>query len=110
MPKATRIAVLVSPSNDVSLALFPLEGPPVARQLEVQLQVLEARTTDEIERATDAAVAAKADALWVLGDSIFNNPPQRIPDPAARAKLPPIYLLRDQDTAGGSSSPRNFCG
>ncbi len=101
VPKATRIAALLNPANDVTNALFPLEGPSAARQLGVQLQVVEARAPDEIERAIDTAVKEKADALWIVGDPIFNTPVQRIPDLAARAKLPAIYLLGEQVTAGG---------
>jgi putative ABC transport system substrate-binding protein len=101
LPTATRIAALVNPTNDVNRELFPLEAPPAARQLGVQLRVHEARTPDEIEPAIDAAVKEKADALWVLGDPIFNNPAQRIPDLAARAKLPAMYLLQEQVSVGG---------
>ena len=101
MPKATRIAALLNPTNEVTRAVFPLEGPPAALQLGVELQVLEVRAPDEIERAVDAAVREKADALWVVGDPIFNNPAQRIPDLAARARLPAMYLLREQVTVGG---------
>jgi putative ABC transport system substrate-binding protein len=104
VPKATRIAALVNPTNEVARAVFPLEGPPAARQLEVQLQVLEVRAPEGIERAIDAAVQEKADALWVVGDPIFNSPAQRIPDLAARAKLPAMYLLREQVDAGGLMS------
>lgn len=101
VPKATRIAALLNPTNEVTNAIFPLEAPPAARQLGVQLQVLEVRAPDEIERAIDTAVQAKADALWVVGDPIFHNPVQRIPDLAARAKLPTMYLIREAVTAGG---------
>ncbi len=101
LPKATRIAALINPTNEMTNALFPLEGPPAARQLGVQLQVLEARASDEIERAIDTAVQGKADALWVIGDPIFNNPAQHIPDLAARAKLPSVYLIEEQVVTGG---------
>jgi len=33
VPQATRIAVLLNPSNEVTNALFPVEAPPAARQL-----------------------------------------------------------------------------
>jgi putative ABC transport system substrate-binding protein len=104
VPQATRIAVLLNPTNEVSNTLFALEGPPAARQLGVQLQVLEVRAPEGIERAIDAAVQEKADALWVVGDPIFHNPVQRVPDLVARAKLPAMYLLRELVTAGGLMS------
>jgi putative ABC transport system substrate-binding protein len=101
LPKAARIAALLNPTNDVVRAIFPLEAPPAARQLGVQLQVLEARVPDDVERAIDAAVQAKADVLWVVGDPLFHNPPQRIPDLALRARLPTMYLTRELVVAGG---------
>ena len=81
--------------------LFPLEVPPAAQQLGVQLQILEVRSPEGIERAIDAAVEHHADALWVVGDPIFHNPLQRIPDLAARARLPALYLVREMVVAGG---------
>jgi putative ABC transport system substrate-binding protein len=104
VPQTTRIAVLLNPSNDVTNALFPLEAPPAARQLGVKLQVLEVRSPEGIERAIDAAVQQHADALWVVGDPIFHNPPQRVPDLAARANLPAMYLSREVVAAGGLMS------
>ncbi len=104
VPKATRIAVLLNPANAVTNALVPLEAPLAARQLGVQLLMLEARTPEAIERAINFAVEEKADALWVVGDPIFHFPAQRIPDLAARARLPAMYLPRDLVTAGGLMS------
>jgi len=52
LPKATRIAVLLNPSNAVTSALFPLEGPPAAQQLGVTLQVLHTRTPEDVEHAS----------------------------------------------------------
>jgi putative ABC transport system substrate-binding protein len=104
VPKATRIAVMLNPSNEVSHALFPLEVPPAARQLGVTLHVLEVRAQDGIEAAIDAAVQQRAEALWIPGDPIFHSPAQRIPDLAARARLPTMFLTRDLAVAGGLMS------
>lgn len=104
VPKATRIAVLLNPTNEVTNATFRLEAPAAARQLEVQLRVLEVRAPDGIERAIDAAVQEQADALWVVGDPIFHNPAHLIPDLAGRARLPSMYLVRELVTAGGLMS------
>jgi len=104
VPKATRIAAFINPTNEVHRANFPLEAPPAARQLGVQLQVLEVRAPGEIEGAIDAALQAKADALYIVGDPIMQNPAQLVPDLAARAKLPALYFARDQVIAGGLMS------
>jgi putative ABC transport system substrate-binding protein len=104
LPKAVRIAALLNPSNEVTNALFPVEAPPAAQQLGVQLQVYEVRVPEDIERAIDAAVLAKVDALWVVGDPILHNPPQRVPNLAMRARLPTMYLVRELVDAGGLMS------
>ena len=104
LPQATRIATLVNPSNEMTAAFLSVDAPPAARQLGVTLQVLEVRTPEEIERAIGMAVQHKADALLVFGDPILRDPPQRIPDLAARARLPSVYLFRDQVLAGGLMS------
>jgi len=104
VPQATRIATLVNPSNEMAAAFVSVDAPPAARQLGVTLQVLEARTPEEIERAIDIAVQQKAEALWVIGDPVLLNPPQRIPDLAARARLPAMYMFRDHVLAGGLMS------
>ncbi len=104
VPRATRIAVLINPANAVASALVSAEAPTATRQLGVQLQMLEVRIPEEIEQAINSAVQEKADALWVIGDPIFHFPAQRIPDLAARARLPAMYLPRDLVTAGGLMS------
>jgi putative ABC transport system substrate-binding protein len=99
VPQATRIAVLFNPTN--VLQPNPQELPAAARQLDVRLQMLEARTVDEIGQSLDAAVRERADALLVLGDPLFHNPAQRMPDFVARTRLPAMYLLRSISEAGG---------
>ena len=51
VPKATRIGMLVNPTNEIHRILVPLEIPDAARQLDVQIILVEARTADEIEPA-----------------------------------------------------------
>ena len=107
VPKSTRIAVLFNPNNAIHRILIPQEIPEAARQLGVQIQLVEARTADEIEPALQAAVTERAEALMVLGDSLFDDPPARLPQLVGRIRLPAIYLLRTQVEAGGlmSSGP-----
>jgi len=104
LPGATRIAVLVNPRNDVAMKLFPTDVPPAAARLGVQLQVIEVNSPDDLERAIDAAVRERADGLLVYGDPMFHTPPHRLPEIAARARLPAIYLVREVTQAGGLMS------
>ena len=103
-PAARRIAVLLNPKNEVATRLFPTDVPPAAAELGLQLDVIEVSASDEIERGIDDAVRKKADALLVYGDPMFHTPPQRLPDLAAHARLPAIYLVREVTQAGGLMS------
>lgn len=104
LPGATRIAALVNPKNDVAMKLFPADVPPAAARLGVQLQVIEVSSPIQLEGAIDAAVRGRAEGLLVFGDPMFHNPPRRLPDLAARAGLPAIYLVREVTQAGGLMS------
>ena len=104
VPKATRIAMLINPTNEMHRILVPLEIPEAARRLGVQIQIIEARTADEIEPALNAAVGERAEALFIQGDPVFNNPPARIPQLVARTGLPALYFFRTQVQAGGLMS------
>lgn len=104
LPGSTRIAALVNPKNDVAMKLFPTDVPPAAARLGVQLQVIEVSSPADLERAIDAAVRERADGLLVYGDPMFHTPPHRLPDLAARARLPAMYLVREVTQAGGLMS------
>jgi putative tryptophan/tyrosine transport system substrate-binding protein len=103
VPSAKRFAVLINPTNEMHRIVLQ-ESSQAALQLGVQLQVFQARATDEIEPALQAAVADRAEALVVIGDSVFNNPAARVPQLVARSRLPALYLARAQVEAGGLMS------
>ena len=50
------------------------------------------------------AVADRAEALTVIGDSVFNNPPARLPQRVARIRLPGLCVQRAQVEARGPMS------
>ena len=104
LPGATRIAALVNPKNDMHIKLFPSDVPPATTRIGVQLQVVEASSPNDLEGAIDAAVRERAAGLVVYGDPMFHTPPGRLPDLAARAGLPAIYLVGDVTQAGGLMS------
>jgi putative ABC transport system substrate-binding protein len=70
----------------------------------VQIILVEARAVDEIEPAINTAVGKGAEALFIQGDPVFNNPSERIPQIVARTALPAIYFARAQVEAGGLMS------
>ena len=104
LPTARRIAVLINPTNEVVNRLLPIEAPPAAAQFGFQLDVIEVREIEELAAAVARAKKQGADALLVPGEAMFHVPPNRLPDLAAEAKLPALYLPRSLVQAGGLMS------
>jgi putative tryptophan/tyrosine transport system substrate-binding protein len=104
VPKAVRIAVLVNPANVPTAESTLQEIPDAARALGVQVQVLNASTSREIEAAFAAAVRDYADALFVTGDPFFVSRRVQLAILAARDRIPATYNARDFVEAGGLMS------
>jgi putative ABC transport system substrate-binding protein len=100
VPKLSRVAVIWNPQNSASTLSWKEIQPP-ARQLGVQLQSLEVRSPDEFNKAFEAATQARAGALYVTGDPLFNENRKRIAERAAKSRLPSIHHLSEFADAGG---------
>src|SRR5262249_13740796 len=68
VPKASRIAVLLNPANQPIAEAMLRDMPEAARAIGLQIQVLKASTSLEIEAAFATLVRDRADALFVAGD------------------------------------------
>jgi putative tryptophan/tyrosine transport system substrate-binding protein len=101
LPQAKRVAAFINPSNEIHRLLFPKDAPPAAATLGFQLDVIEVREPEELPAAIAAAKARGAEVLDIVSDPIFALPPNRVPDLAAQAGLPSIYLTRGHVQAGG---------
>jgi putative ABC transport system substrate-binding protein len=101
LPKISRVAALWNPANPVFQALQLRETEVAARALGVQLQILEARGPDEIDRAFAAMVKERTKALLILGDPVFTSHRKRIADLAAKYRLPAVSGTREYVEAGG---------
>ena len=100
---ARRVAVLFNPANPGQRPAIERLGD-AARSVGVNLQVLEARTPDDFERAFAAMARARAEALLVVADSIFGYSRVRLQGLVARSRLPAMYGLREHVEAGGLMS------
>ena len=100
VPKVTRVAVLGNPAN-AGTAPQLRHAQDAARALKVQLQPLEARAPNDIDRAFAAMTKEGAGAVVVLVDAMFVDQRTRIADLAARHRLPSVYGLMDFAEAGG---------
>jgi putative ABC transport system substrate-binding protein len=101
VPTASKIPILVNPSNPIHRLMIAEEIPETARKLGLALPVVEATTVEGLDSAFASAVAQQADAIVVFGDPLtFNNAP-RVTALAAKHRLPAIYLFRLFATNGG---------
>ena len=101
LPEAQRVAAVINPTNVVHRQRMAEEGPVAAQRFDFDIQVVEARTPEEVPGAVAGAKERGVQALLFLGDPIYHNPSDRLPRLVAEAGLPAIYLLRDMVQAGG---------
>jgi putative ABC transport system substrate-binding protein len=104
LPQATRLAALINPSNESYRLMFPREAPRAAAALGFQLDVVEVREAEQVPAAIAAAKTGGAEVLYIVADPIFSVPLNRVPDLAAQAGLPSIYLFSIHVQAGGLMS------
>jgi putative tryptophan/tyrosine transport system substrate-binding protein len=100
IPSASKIALLVNPSNPMHRLALDNEMSRAARNFGLALPTVEATKAEELDVAFASAVDQRADAMIVFGDylTIFEAP--RVIALAAKHHLPAIYLLR-QFAKGG---------
>src|SRR5262249_43197874 len=73
VPKAVRIAVLVNPANATITETTLRDMPEAARAVGLQIQVINASTSREIEAAFATLVRERADALYIGPDQFFGS-------------------------------------
>jgi putative ABC transport system substrate-binding protein len=100
VPKAVRIAVLVNPANIGSTESIR-NIPEAARAMGLQVQVLKASTSREIEAAFATLVRDRADALYIAGDVFFTSRRVQFVTLAAHHRIPASYASRQAVEAGG---------
>ena len=103
VPRVTSVAVLSNPTVTFS-ELEMRELDSVARALKLQLQLVEARAPSEFAEAFSAATRSRANALMVLGSSLFFAHRANIVELAGKSRLPAIYGPREFADAGGLMS------
>jgi putative ABC transport system substrate-binding protein len=104
VPKAVQIAVLVNPGNAPIFEAILREVPEAARAVGLQVQVLKASTSREIEAAFAILVRDRADALFVAPDGFFISRRVQFATLAARYGIPAAYASREVVEVGGLMS------
>jgi putative ABC transport system substrate-binding protein len=103
VPKASRVAVLVNPSN-ISGERTEKEVEAAARALGLQTQIFKASTNRDIDEAFAALVRGRADALFVAPDGFFNSRRVQLATMATRHAVPMTSPTREIAEAGGLMS------
>ena len=98
-PSAKRIAVLVN-DNPAHPAVVN-KVVEAASHLYLIVLPIHANSVGAFDTAFASMAKERADALIVVGDSVFNNQSERIAKLAAEAKLPAIYTYGLYVKAGG---------
>jgi ABC-type uncharacterized transport system substrate-binding protein len=104
VPKAVRIAVLVNPANAPSTEATLRDVPEAARAIGLQIQVLNASTSREIEAAFAILVRDRADALYIGPDGFFGTRRVQFATLAMRHVIPTAYSIREFPEVGGLMS------
>jgi putative ABC transport system substrate-binding protein len=104
VPGAGRVAVLVNPANTANTETTLRDAEPAARAVGLQVQILKASTSREIEAAFATFVRERPDALFVGNDAFFNARRVQLVLLAGRHGLPAIYWDREFAEAGGLMS------
>src|SRR5215470_16399326 len=100
VPGATRVAVLVNPANPATETTLR-DVEPAARAVGLQLQVLKASNSREIDAAFATFVRERPDALFVGGDSFFVSRRFQLVNLASRHAVPATFSNRGFAEVGG---------
>ena len=103
IPGKHTIAVLMNPDTPYTrLALKEINTAAEATRTHVQ--VLEARTADQVPRQFEVATAAGAGGLLVIADPLTYSLRRQISDLAVKTRLPAMFPGRDYAEEGGLMS------
>jgi putative tryptophan/tyrosine transport system substrate-binding protein len=100
VPKAVRIAVLLNPANAPITEAVLREIPAAARAIGLQIQILNASTSREIDAAFATIVRDRADALFIAPDGFFTSRRIQLATLAARERMPTSCSNRVMAEAG----------
>jgi ABC-type uncharacterized transport system substrate-binding protein len=103
VPGAVRVAVLVNPAYPDSESMVR-DVLAAARTMGLQIQLLNASTSREINAAFASLVRERPDALFVGGEPFLNSRRVQLVHLASRHAVPATYALRDYAEVGGLMS------
>ena len=106
VPGVSRVAILLKPDAmpDHTRNERLEAAERAARALGVQLQVVEARSPEDFDRAFSDMKRARVGALYVHATPVFENERRRLANLAAKNRLPTVYAFKGWVDDGGLMS------
>jgi putative tryptophan/tyrosine transport system substrate-binding protein len=104
VPGASRIGVLVNPADPARVESVLGDAQTAASASGLQIQVVKASTSREIDAAFATFARPSVDALFVGPDGFFNSRRVQLALLAARYMIPAAYAVREYPDAGGLMS------
>jgi putative tryptophan/tyrosine transport system substrate-binding protein len=104
VPSAIRVAVLVNPANATVTAATLRDVETAAGAMGLQIHVLNAGTSSEINAAFATFVRERPDAIFVGGDPFFTGRRVQLVHLASRHAIPATYSGREHAEIGGLMS------
>jgi len=102
-PAATRVAVLLNPSNPAHpIQLRAIEE--AGRAMGLAITPLEAKQLDDFERVFASVKGERVGGIMVLGDRFLGTNSRKIADLIARNRLPAVFTQRSWVEDGGLMS------
>src|SRR6516162_466202 len=102
VPAATRVALLVNPSDAAQADAKKVQE--AARALGLQLDILNASSEPELDVAFATALQLRAGVVVINADAFFNSRSKRLAELALRHAMPAVYQYREFAAAGGLAS------
>src|SRR5262249_46316994 len=103
LPGTARFAALVNPKNPLTVSIVA-ELQAAASAIGLQIEILTASSSNEIDTAFANLVRKRSEALFVSPDPLFVNRRMQLAMLAMRHALPAIYPFREDAEAGGLMS------
>jgi putative ABC transport system substrate-binding protein len=104
VPGATRIAVLVNPTDAPNAEAHVKDAEAAAHAMGVQIQVLRASNSREIDAAFATFEHKQPDALFIGANSLFSNRRIQLANLASRYRMPMTGGVREIAEAGALMS------
>ncbi len=104
LPKVVGVAVLLNPASPTIAQSTLRDVQEAGRAAGLQIRVVNASTSREIDAAFASLAQERPDALFVAGDAFFGSSGVQLVTLATRDRIPAAYAHRDYVAIGGLMS------